>query len=115
MLLTRKRSSKVKNSQNMFMTFPALALRLGVARRDSRSRHLPVPNPTARNSAPGRRRREHADFVLAAHQVGADDVHLALERAQFIVGGDNPRPDLPVERRATPRRASPPAEPRPRR
>src|SRR5579875_242178 len=41
--------------------------------------------------------RVDADGVLAADEIGTEDVELGFKRAQFIVGGDDFAPDAAVE------------------
>ena len=46
----------------------------------------------------GRGRREDADFVLSAGKVRADHMEVGFQGAKFVVGGHDPRPDLPFDR-----------------
>src|ERR1700679_260116 len=97
MLLARKRSSKARNSQNIAMTVSLSRLVLGAS---GQVQEIDIFEPRCHGAEVRARRgrREHPDLVQPAHQVRTDDLQLAFEGTKLLVGGDDARPDLPLER-----------------
>src|SRR5271156_3502244 len=91
MLLIRKRSSKVKNSQNM-----AIAL---VFRVTGEMQEIDILKSGRYGMEAGARRGgcEDANFVLSAGEVRADHLELGFQGGKLVVGGHDSGPNLSFE------------------
>src|SRR5258708_18566776 len=99
MLLMRKRSSKVKNSQNIPMTAPPCRrpLGFGPAGQMQEKDVLQLRRHRTEIRAGGGR-SEDADLVLPAGPMSAHDVQFPLEGTEVLLGGDDCGTHLPGQR-----------------